>query len=56
MAGPEKVPCACGECVCQVDPKTGVEKNGQYYCCEACATNHEAGAKGHGCKTCDCGC
>lgn len=49
----ESITCACGKCSCTVDPATAIEKDGQYYCCEACANGH---ADGKGCGKSGCGC
>jgi metallothionein len=45
--------CACGPCGCAVDPETAIEKNGQLYCCEACANGHTDGTA---CGNSGCGC
>ncbi|MBD0269813.1 metallothionein [Pseudanabaena sp. FACHB-2040] len=44
--------CACSSCLCVMDVGTAIEKDGQYYCSEACSTNHESGAGcgHHGCS------
>ncbi|MDQ2695887.1 MAG: metallothionein [Pseudomonadota bacterium] len=50
----ERVKCACGGgCNCEVAKKDAVEKNGKYYCCDACAGNHPGGK---GCQHSGCGC
>lgn len=45
--------CACEPCVCQVDTDTAIERNGQYYCSDACAEGHPGG-KGCGHAGCEC--
>lgn len=46
--------CACETCLCIVNPDAGaVEKNGQYFCSEACASGH---VDGKGCGHSGCGC
>ncbi|MGD1851062.1 MAG: metallothionein [Cyanophyceae cyanobacterium] len=53
MKTASKVKCACVPCSCQVEVSTGVEKNGQYYCSDACADGH---AGGGACSSSGCGC
>jgi hypothetical protein len=49
-----EVKCACEPCVCVVNPETAVQKDGKYYCSEACANGHTDGSSGCGHKGCDC--
>jgi hypothetical protein len=46
--------CDCGPCLCEVDLTTAIQKDGKYYCSEACANGHEGGTC---CSqpTCNCG-
>lgn len=44
--------CACSKCECSVSEKF-IEKEGQKYCCEACASGH---ADGQVCECEGCGC
>ncbi|MEO0406972.1 MAG: metallothionein [Cyanobacteria bacterium P01_A01_bin.135] len=53
MATATQVKCACGDCQCVVDTSTALEKDGQYYCSEACANGHQGGGT---CRMSDCGC
>jgi metallothionein len=46
--------CACPSCRCEVEVKTAIEKNNQYYCSKECAEGHP---NGHGnCAKKDCNC
>ncbi len=45
--------CACEQCLCIVAPESAVEKDGKYYCSDACANGHPNGA---GCGHSGCGC
>ncbi|TVP67852.1 MAG: metallothionein [Leptolyngbya sp. LCM1.Bin17] len=45
--------CACEPCLCIVDTSQAIEKEGHYYCSEACANGHPDGA---GCGHTGCGC
>lgn len=45
--------CACESCLCIVDLSTALEKDGKYYCSEACSTGHQSGV---GCGHSGCGC
>lgn len=45
--------CACPSCVCVVSISDAIEKDGQYYCCPACAEGHPQGP-GCGHKGCQC--
>ncbi|MEO1208951.1 MAG: metallothionein [Cyanobacteria bacterium J06638_20] len=53
MATVTQMKCACEPCLCIVDPKQAVQKDGKYYCSEACANGHESGS---GCGHTGCGC
>jgi len=46
--------CACSPCTCNVSPDSAVEKDGKYYCCEACANGHPD-STGCGNSSCNCG-
>lgn len=46
--------CACEQCLCIVDTSSAVEKEGKYYCSQACAEGHQDGQKG--CAHSGCGC
>lgn len=46
--------CACEPCLCIVDTATAVEKDGKYYCSNACASGHADA--GSGCGHPGCGC
>jgi metallothionein len=46
--------CACESCLCVVSIADAIEKNGKYYCCQACADGHTS-EKGCGHKGCGCG-
>ncbi|EHK61796.1 metallothionein [Halomonas sp. GFAJ-1] len=43
--------CACPKCKCSVDNHS-IEKDGQRYCCQSCATGHADGSGdcGHDCQ------
>nr|WP_290954881.1 metallothionein [Halomonas sp.] len=43
--------CACPKCECSVDSHS-IEKDGQFYCCQSCATGHADGSSdcGHDCQ------
>ncbi len=43
--------CACSSCVCTVNVSDGMQKEGKYYCSDACASEN---CNGSGC--CDHGC
>lgn len=45
--------CACEACLCIVSLTDAVQKEGRYYCGEACANGHPAGS---GCGHTGCGC
>ncbi|MGB3756333.1 MAG: metallothionein [Rivularia sp. (in: cyanobacteria)] len=45
--------CACEKCLCIVKVDSAVNKDGQYYCSEACADGHKTVA---GCGHSGCGC
>ncbi|GET36350.1 metallothionein [Microseira wollei] len=44
--------CACESCVCVVSLSDAIEKNGKYYCSDACADGHPngKGCEHHGCS------
>ena len=44
--------CACTHCSCTVDANA-LQRDGQAYCCEACASGHR---KGEPCRMQDCHC
>ena len=48
-----QVKCACPSCECAVDEDSALQRNGQYFCCEACANEHPDGAE---CQQSGCGC
>jgi metallothionein len=50
----ETTTCACKGCNCTVNLSTGLQKDDQYYCCEACANGHASGQT-CGCSGCGCG-
>jgi len=45
--------CACPSCLCIVNLSDAIQKDGQYYCSDACANGHTDGA---GCGHHGCGC
>jgi hypothetical protein len=45
--------CACEPCLCVVSTDKAVEKDGKYYCSDACANAHP---DGQGCGHKGCGC
>ena len=47
------VKCACDRCSCEMSLEDAIKKDGNYYCCEACANGH---ADGKGCASSGCGC
>ncbi|HIK27158.1 MAG: metallothionein [Oscillatoriaceae bacterium SKW80] len=54
MTNVTQMKCACGPCLCIVSISDSVEKDGKYYCSDACANGH-SGGKGcghHGCECC----
>jgi len=53
MATATQIKCACESCSCMVDEATGIKKNGQFYCSDACANGHPDGS-GCGHHGCDC--
>jgi hypothetical protein len=55
MATVTTMKCACESCLCVVSIADAIEKNGQYYCCEACADGHTDKSKGCGHTGCGCG-
>lgn len=46
--------CACDSCLCIVDTSQAVEKDGHYFCSEACADGHPEGSSGCGHPGCGC--
>lgn len=53
MATVTEIKCACDSCLCIVKLNSAVEKEGKYYCSEACANGHQD-AQGCGHKGCEC--
>jgi len=53
MATVTQMKCACESCLCIVSTDSAVQKDNKYYCSEACANGHEAGA-GCGHEGCTC--
>lgn len=53
MTTATQLKCACETCSCAVSTDSAVEKDGKYYCCEACATGHPDGS---GCGHPGCAC
>ena len=49
MATSTQMKCACESCRCLVETASAVQKDGQYYCSDACAN-------GEGCDHAGCGC
>jgi hypothetical protein len=49
----ERVKCACSDCICVVDLKKGIERDGRVYCSDACADHHKSGS---GCQHAGCTC
>jgi metallothionein len=54
MATVTTMKCACETCLCVVSLAEAIEKNGKYYCCDACADGHPD-SKGCGHTGCGCG-
>ncbi|RMF25707.1 MAG: metallothionein [Cyanobacteria bacterium J083] len=54
MTNTNLMKCACEQCLCIVslDAQDVIEKNGQYYCCVACANGHQTqtGCNHKGCN------
>ncbi|MBE9158632.1 metallothionein [Nodosilinea sp. LEGE 06152] len=46
--------CACDSCLCIVDTSEALEKDGQYFCSDACANGHPEGSTGCGHTGCGC--
>ncbi len=46
--------CACGPCLCIVNISDAVQKDGKYYCGEACANGHLADSSGCAHAGCNC--
>ncbi len=44
--------CACSSCVCIVSISDAIQKEGKYYCSDACANGHTegSGCSHHGCE------
>ncbi|HIK31896.1 MAG TPA: metallothionein [Oscillatoriales cyanobacterium M59_W2019_021] len=53
MTAVTQMKCACESCSCTVSAESAVQKDGRYYCCEACANGHPDGA---GCGHPGCAC
>ena len=53
MTAVTQMKCACESCLCIVSPTDAVQKDGQYYCGDACADGHPAG-QGCGHTGCQC--
>ncbi|MFH7243760.1 MAG: metallothionein [Spirulina sp.] len=53
MTAVTQMKCACESCLCIVDTSKALEKDGHYYCSEACANGHTSG---DGCGHKGCGC
>ena len=49
----ELVKCACSDCVCVVEVKEGIQRDGHIYCSDAGADHHKSGA---GCQHAGCMC
>ena len=54
MTTATQVKCACEPCSCIADISTAVQKDGKYYCGEACANGHSDGSSGCGHPGCNC--
>lgn len=46
--------CACDSCLCIVDTSQALEKDGHYFCSDACADGHPEGSSGCGHTGCGC--
>jgi metallothionein len=53
MTSASLVKCDCDRCDCEVSLSNAIEKDGKYYCCEACANGH---VDDQSCKMSDCRC
>jgi hypothetical protein len=53
MATVTQMKCACEPCLCVVSLEQAVQKDGKYYCSEACANGHQSGED---CGHRGCGC
>lgn len=53
MATVTQMKCACESCLCVVELSDAIQKDGKYYCGEACANGHQNGA-GCGHTGCEC--
>ncbi|MBW4492306.1 metallothionein [Kamptonema formosum] len=52
MSTVTQMKCACESCLCVVSLEDAVQKEGKYYCGEACANGHPQGEScgHHGCE------
>ncbi|WP_460200518.1 metallothionein [Scytonema sp. NUACC21] len=53
MTNVTQMKCACDSCLCIISIPDAVNKDGKYYCSEACAEGH---TKTKGCGHSGCGC
>jgi metallothionein len=53
MVSVKSMKCACNSCLCVVTLTEAIEKDGKYYCCDACANGH-VNEKGCGHTGCSC--
>ena len=53
MTTTTEVKCACESCHCNVSTDAAVQKDGKFFCSEACANNHIDGS-GCGHTGCEC--
>ncbi|MEL6495775.1 MAG: metallothionein [Cyanobacteria bacterium J06623_7] len=53
MASASSIKCGCDRCSCEISLEKAVQKNGKYYCCDACANGHQNDAS---CKMSGCSC
>ena len=49
----DMVKCACSDCVCVVDAKKALQREGRIYCSDECADHHKSGG---GCHHAGCTC
>ncbi|MGL5081962.1 MAG: metallothionein [Microcoleaceae cyanobacterium] len=54
MSTATQLKCACQPCLCIVSLEQAIQKDGQYYCSDACASGHVDGSKGCGHTGCNC--
>ena len=54
MATVTQMKCACEPCLCVVDISQAVQKDGQYFCSEGCASGHAENTTGCGHTGCNC--